>query len=307
MRIIVAGSSGFLGTHLVERLTADGHDVVRLVRRPPRAAGEITWQPSAGQIDPAALAGADAVVNLAGAGIGDRRWTRSYKALIRASRVNSTGTLATAIAALDPADRPRALLNGSGRSWYGDTGDRVIEEDAPAGKGFLPEVCRAWEAATGPADDAGVRVVRLRTGLVLHRTGGLLRPQLLPFKLSVAGKLGGRQWYPWISLADWLAAVTFLLGRADVGGPVNVVGPAPVTNAQFTKALGRALHRPTIMPIPVFGLRVALGEFVDEVLASTRLLPGVLNRAGFTFQHRDVDSALHAALHEDPTPAARPH
>jgi uncharacterized protein (TIGR01777 family) len=307
MRILVAGSSGFLGGHLVERLTTEGHDVVRLVRRPPRAAGEVSWRPSARQLDPAVLASADAVVNLAGAGVGDHRWTRRYKAVLRASRVDTTATLANGIAALDPADRPGVLLNASGRTWYGDTGDRVIEEGAPPGEGFLAAVCRAWEAATGPAEDAGVRVVRLRTGLVLHRDGGLLKPQLLPFKLGIAGKLGnGRQWYPWISLSDWLTAVTFLLHRADMAGPVNVVGPAPVTNAHFTKAFGRALHRPTFMPIPAFGLRVLLGEFAVEVLTSTRLLPGALNRAGFTFQHPDVDSALRAALHEDPTPAAHP-
>jgi uncharacterized protein (TIGR01777 family) len=189
------------------------------------------------------------------------------------------------------------LVNSSAIGWYGDTGDRVVEEDAPAGEGFLPDVCRVWEAATRPAEDAGVRVVRLRTGLPLHRDGGLLKPQLLPFRLGVAGKLGsGRQWVPWISLADWVSATTFLLVRDEISGPVNVVGPAPVTNSQFTKALAGALHRPAIVPIPAFALRVVLGEFAVEALSSARVLPGVLSRTGFRYQHADLPAALHAAL-----------
>lgn len=299
MRILIAGASGFLGSRLVARLTADGHEVRRLVRRPPHGPDETSWHPSAGQLDPAALSGVAAVVNLAGAGVGDKRWTDRYKALIRSSRVDSTCTLATAIASASPGDRPTTLVNSSAIGWYGDTGDRPVEEDAPAGDDFLADVCRVWEAATGPAEEAGVRVVRLRTGLPLHRDGGLLKPQLLPFRAGVGGKLGnGRQWVPWISLADWLSAVTFLLKRDDLAGPVNVVGPAPVTNAEFANALGAALHRPTIMPIPAVALRIALGEFATEALSSSRVLPGVLTRAGFTYQHPDLPSALRAALSE---------
>ncbi|WP_326552665.1 TIGR01777 family oxidoreductase [Micromonospora sp. NBC_01813] len=299
MRILLAGASGFLGTRLVARLRADGHDTVQLVRRPAPGPAEFTWSPSSGQLDPAAFAGVSAVINLAGAGVGDKRWTDSYKALIRSSRVDSTSTLATAIAALPAADRPSVLLNSSAVGWYGDTGDQPVEENAPAGEGFLSDVARVWEAATGPAEDAGVRVVRLRTGLPLHHDGGLLKPQLLPFRLGVGGKLGsGRQWVPWIALADWLAAVSFLLERDDIAGPVNVVGPTPVTNAAFGKALGAAVHRPAIMPIPALALQVALGEFAVEALRSTRVLPGVLNQAGFDFQYPDLPQALQAALHD---------
>ncbi|SCL59989.1 hypothetical protein GA0070617_4256 [Micromonospora yangpuensis] len=296
----MAGASGFLGTRLVDRLGTDGHQVTRLVRRPARSGDERRWNPSAGQLDPAVVAEADAVVNLAGAGVGDRRWTDDYRRLIRTSRVDSTGTLARAIAGLPAADRPKLLLNASAVGWYGDTGDRVVEEDAPAGEGFLADVCRVWEAATRPAEDAGVRVVRLRTGLPLHRDGGLLKPQLLPFKLGVAGRLGsGRQWLPWISMADWLAVAVFLLDRDDLAGPVNGVGPAPVTNAEFTREFARQLHRPAIVPIPALALKVVLGGFAQEALTSTRVLPGVLSGAGFEYRHPDLASALHAALHDE--------
>lgn len=299
MRILMAGASGFLGTRLVDRLTSDGHQVTRLVRRAPRTPDERQWNPSAAQLDPAVVADADAVVNLAGAGVGDKRWNDEYRKLIRSSRVDSTTTLAITIAGLPADDRPAALLNSSAVGWYGNTGDRVVEEDAPAGEGFLADVCRVWEAATRPAEDAGVRVVRLRTGLPLHRDGGLLKPQLLPFKLGIAGKLGsGRQWLPWISMRDWLDAMMFLLDRDDLAGPVNVVGPNPVTNAEFTRELARQLHRPAIIPIPALALKVVLGGFAHEALTSTRVLPGVLTRAGFRYHHPDLPSALHAALTE---------
>ncbi|SCF46465.1 hypothetical protein GA0070564_11387 [Micromonospora mirobrigensis] len=299
MRILMAGASGFLGTRLADRFTADGHQVTRLVRRPARTPDERQWNPSAAQLDPTVVAGAEAVVNLAGAGVGDKRWDDDYKRLIRSSRVDTTTTLAVAIAGLPAADRPTVLLNSSAVGWYGNTGDRVVEEDAPAGEGFLADVCRVWEAATRPAEDAGVRVVRLRTGLPLHRDGGLLKPQLLPFKLGIAGRLGsGRQWLPWISMVDWLDAAAFLLARENVAGAVNLVGPNPVTNAEFTRELARQLHRPAIIPIPALALKVALGGFAHEALTSTRVLPGVLNRAGFPWRHPDLAGALHAALTE---------
>ncbi|TDB73847.1 TIGR01777 family oxidoreductase [Micromonospora sp. KC723] len=299
MRILMAGASGFLGTRLVDRLTADGHQVVRLVRRPPRTPDERQWDPSAAQLDPAVVAEADAVINLAGAGVGDRRWNDGYRRLIRSSRVDTTTTLAITIAGLTAADRPGVLLSSSAVGWYGNTGDRVVEEDAPAGEGFLADVCRVWEAASRPAEDAGVRVVRLRTGLPLHRDGGLLKPQLLPFRLGIAGKLGnGRQWLPWISLRDWLDAMLFLLARDDLAGPVNVVGPNPVTNAEFTRELARQLRRPAIMPIPALALKVVLGGFAHEALTSTRVLPAVLDKAGFAWTHPDLPGALHAALTE---------
>jgi len=299
MRILMAGVSGFLGTRLVDRLTADGHQVTRLVRRAPRTPDERQWNPSAAQLDPAVVADADAVVNLAGAGVGDKRWNDEYRRVIRSSRVDSSTTLAITIAGMSAADRPAVLLNASAVGWYGNTGDRAVEEDSPAGEGFLADVCRVWEAATRPAEDADVRVVRLRTGLPLHRDGGLLKPQLLPFRLGIAGRLGnGRQWLPWISMRDWLDAVALLLARDDLAGPVNVVGPNPVTNAEFTRELARELHRPAIIPIPAVALKIALGGFAHEALTSTRVLPGVLTKAGFTWTHPHLPAALHAALTE---------
>ena len=296
MRILMAGASGFLGTRLVDRLHGAGHDVTRLVRRPAQQPDEATWKPSAGHLDPILVAGADAVINLAGVGVGDKRWTAGYKSEIRSSRVDSTGTIAQVINKLDPADRPKILLNSSAVGWYGDTGDRKVTEEAPAGSGFLADVCRVWEAAARPAEDAGTRVTLLRTGLPLDAGGGLLKPQMLPFRLGVGGKLGsGRQWVPWIALEDWLRAVEFLLDT-DVAGPVNIVGPEPVTNAAFTEVFGRLLHRPTVMPIPGVALHVALGEFAGEALRSQRVIPAVLSRAGFTWGHPTLESAMRAAL-----------
>jgi hypothetical protein len=304
MRILIAGASGFLGTPLVECLRADGHEITRLVRRPAQRGDEASWNPSAGQLDPALVAAADVVINLAGAGVGDKRWTARYKSLIRSSRVDTAGTLARTISHLAQADRPVALLQGSAVGWYGDTGDHPVAEDAPAGTGFLADVCRVWEAAARPAEDAGVRVALLRTGLPLDDGGGLLGPQMLPFRLGVGGKLGsGRQWVPWISLADWLGAVRFVLGRQDIAGPVNLVGPEPVTNATFTEVFGRLLHRPTVMPIPGFGLRTLLGEFAGEALRSQRVIPAVLTQAGFTYRHPTLDEALKAALTPEPSTA----
>ncbi|MGI5214045.1 TIGR01777 family oxidoreductase [Plantactinospora sp. CA-290183] len=297
MRILFAGSSGFLGTRLTERLRAEGHDVVRLVRRAARSTDEVRWDPAAGQLDPAVVSGADAVINLAGANIAERRWTSEFKEVLRASRVDTTGTLARAIAGLPAEQRPKVLLNGSAIGWYGDTGDRAVEEDAPAGEGHMADMCRVWEAATGPAEQAGVRVVRLRSGLPLDREGGFLKPQLLPYRLGIGGKFaGGRQWIAWMSMADWLAAAILLLDRQDIAGPVNLVGPAPVTNAEFTRELGQALHRPAVLPVPGVALRILLGELASEALRSSRVLPGVLQRVGFRYQHPDLASALRAAL-----------
>jgi uncharacterized protein (TIGR01777 family) len=304
MRILMAGASGFLGTRLTERLRDAGHDVTRLVRRPTRAADEATWQPSQGELDPALVAGADAVINLAGAGVGDKRWTAAYKSQLRSSRVDTTGTLARAITQVDPAERPRTLLQGSAVGWYGDTGDRRVTEESPAGSGFLADVCRVWEAAARPAEDAGTRVVLIRTGFPLSADGGLLKPQMLPFRLGVGGKLaGGRQWFPWIALSDWLDAAEFLLERDDIAGPVNVVGPDPVTNATFTEVFGRLLHRPAVMPVPGFALQVVLGELAGEALRSQRVMPAVLTKAGFRWAHPTLESALRAALEPEPSAA----
>lgn len=307
MRILMAGSSGFLGRWLTASLSGAGHEVTRLVRRPPSGPDEVGWQPSARRLAPSAVAGADAVVNLAGAGVGDHRWTASYRETIFSSRVDSTATLAAAVAGLPAGERPRVLLNSSGISCYGDTTGRTVTENDPLGRGFLPDVCRAWEGATAPASDAGVRVVLLRTAPVVHRDGGLLKPQLLAYKLGIAGPFGGgRQWAPWVALADWLAAVEFLLERDDVTGPVNIVAPTLVTNAQFTKSLARAVHRPAVMPIPAFALRLLLGGFSVEVLSGSGAVPEVLTNADFTFRYPELDAALDAALHDDqPLPQAR--
>jgi hypothetical protein len=299
----MAGSSGFLGSRLAERLRGDGHRVVRLVRRTATAPDEVTWDP-AGPLDPAAMSDMDAVVNLAGSPVGMRLgpvevpvrvWTGGYRRQFRASRVGTTATLARAIAAADP--RPAVFLAGSATGWYGDSGDTELDEHAPAGTGYFADLARAWEAATEPAQAAGVRVVRMRTGFPLDRGGGFLGPQLLPFRLGLGGTIGnGHQWQPWISLSDWLSAAVFLLGREDLAGPVNMVGPTPARNADFTTALGQLLHRPTVIPIPAPLLRGLVGEFGRDALASKRLVPGVLARAGFPYAHRDVRSALRAAL-----------
>ena len=301
----MAGSSGFLGTHLAGRLRGAGHEVTRLVRRAVRSSDEAPWDPASGQLDAPLVAGAGAVINLAGVGIGDKRWTAGHKNAIRSSRVDSTGTIAGVIAQLPAQDRPPVLLQASAVGWYGDTGDREVTEDAPAGTDFMADVCRVWEAGTRPAEDAGTRVVLLRTGLPLDEHGGLLKPQMLPFRLGIGGKLGGgKQWVPWIALADWLRAAEFLLDRDDIGGPVNVVGPRPVTNAMFTEVFGRLLHRPTIMPIPGAALHLAVGGLAGEALKSQRVLPGVLRRSGFTWTCPTLESALQAALTSGPKAAA---
>ncbi len=298
MKVAITGSSGLIGSALVPALRADGHEVLRLVRRTPRTADEHRWAPDHRRVDQSLLADVDAVVNLAGVGIGDRRWTASYQREIVASRVDSTATVSQALAdaaAAEP-DRPRVLLSASGVGFYGDTGDTPVYESAPSGDDFLADVCRQWEAATAPAADAGVRVARLRTGLVLAEGGMMSRLRPL-FRLGLGGKLGsGRQWWPWISLRDEVAAIRFLL-TSDVSGPVNLTGPEPVTNAEFTLALGRLLHRPTALAVPGPALSLVLGEFAGVgVLAGQRAMPAALTAAGFRHTHRDLDSALRAAL-----------
>ncbi|MEV4137439.1 TIGR01777 family oxidoreductase [Dactylosporangium sp. NPDC049742] len=295
MQILIAGASGFLGGRLVPHLRAAGHQVTQLVRRPARGPGELRWDPAAGLLDASAVAGKDAVINLAGAGVGDRRWTEQYKRTLRTSRVDTTATLAKAIAAAG-AQRPAVLLNSSAVGFYGDTGDRAVDEQSPAGAGFLADLCRVWEAATRPAEDAGTRVALLRTGFPLARDGGLLKPLYLQFKLFAGGRMGGgRQYLPWMSLPDWLGAVEFVLER-DLAGPVNLTGPEPVTNAEFSATLAKVLHRPNLLPVPGFALKAAVGEFGGEALVSQRVLPGVLVREGFPFAHRTVEAALQQAV-----------
>jgi len=295
MRWVVSGASGFIGTALVRALRADGEDVVTLVRRAP-AAGEFRWDPARHEIDPSALDGADVVVHLAGAGIGDRRWSDDRKKLILSSRVDSTTTLADEIARRD--DRPRVWLSASAVGYYGDTGEEVVDESSPSGAGYAAEVVRQWEASADAASKAGVRVVRMRSGIVLSPEGSTLAKLLPLFKFGVGGRLGsGRQWMSWIALSDHLAAVRFLAAHDDISGPVNLTAPEPVRNAEFTKALARAVHRPAIFPVPSPALRAVFGGFADEgPLASQRVVPSRLEAAGFQFGFDDIDAALAAML-----------
>lgn len=294
MRIAVTGASGLIGSALVGSLRADGDTVLRLVRRPAAAADEVSWNPATGDVDLAGLAGVDAVVHLAGAGVGDHRWTDAYRREIRDSRVLGTRTIATAMAALDP--RPQVLVSASAIGWYGDTGDRPVDETAPRGEGFLAEVVEAWEQAADPAREAGIRVVHPRTGLVLSKDGGALGRMVPLFKLGVGGKLGsGRQYWSFISLRDELAALRFLIDH-DLAGPVNLTAPAAATNAEVTEALGSALGRPTLLPVPAFALKTVLGEFSQEVLGSARVVPAVLQRNGFSWADPTVGAAVRSAL-----------
>jgi uncharacterized protein (TIGR01777 family) len=293
MQVVVAGASGLIGGALRDSLRRDGHDVKTLVRHPTARDGEDSWDPAAGLVDPDFLAGADAVVCLSGVGVGDHRWTDSYKKQIVQSRVDSVGSLARSLAEYGG---PRVLIAASAVGYYGDAGDAIVDEQSPAGDSFLSEVCRQWEAAADPAREAGVRVVHLRTGLVLAKDGGLVKRLGRFVKAGVGGRLGsGSQYMPWISLTDEIAAIRFLLEH-DIAGPVNLTGPAPVRNAEFTKVLGRALHRPTIFPVPGFAAKVALGEFAEDVLGGQRALPKRLLDAGFEFTHTDLESALRAEL-----------
>jgi uncharacterized protein (TIGR01777 family) len=298
MKVAVTGSSGLIGPELVRSLRAEGHEVLRLVRRTPRTADEHRWEPAHHRIPPALLDDVDAVVNLAGVGVGDHRWTAKHKQQVLSSRVDSTTTVSQALAdaAGREPDRARVLLSASAVGWYGDTGDRVVDETAPAGDDFIARVCVQWEAATAPAVAAGVRVATLRTGLVLGR-GGLLGRLLPLFRLGLGGKLGnGRQYMPWISLRDEVDAIRFLL-TAPVSGPVNLTGPTPVTNAEFTAALAAAVHRPALLTVPGPALHLALGEFARVgVLAGQRAVPAALQATGFSHTHSDLRSALQAAV-----------
>lgn len=297
MRIAVSATSGLIGTALVRELAAGGDDVVRLVRRPPRSSAEIRWQPEAPSagLDPAALAGVGAVIHLSGAPVAARRWTPARKVVLRSSRIQSTSKLAAAMAACDP--RPEVMICASAIGYYGDTGDRAVDESAPPGAGFLAELVGDWEAAAAPAREAGIRVVNLRSGLVLSRGGGLLGQLLPPFQLGFGAKIGsGRQYMSWISIADEISAIRFLLTSADATGAYNLTAPEPVTNAEFTRSLADALRRPALLTLPSPVLRMALGEVSGELLGSARVLPARLRAAGFSFAYPDIATALRAVL-----------
>ncbi|GGM25592.1 epimerase [Streptomyces fumigatiscleroticus] len=296
-RVAVAGASGLIGSALVRSLTADGHEVVRLVRRAPGAPDEIRWDPERGRVDAAALAGCDAVVNLAGAGVGDHRWTEAYKERIRRGRVVGTAALATALASLEQDRRPRVLVNGSAIGYYGETGDRAVDEDAPAGEGFLPALCEEWEAAAAPAREAGVRTVFARTGLVVARGGGAWGRLFPLFRAGLGGRLGdGRQYWSFISLHDEVAALRHLLDTDGLEGPFNLTAPQPLTNREVTAAMGRVLRRPTPFAVPAPVLRAVLGELAGDVLGSQRVLPARLSQSGFAFAFPGIDDAIRAAL-----------
>jgi uncharacterized protein (TIGR01777 family) len=295
MRILLAGGSGLIGTALGTSLVADGHTVTRLVRRPAQA-GEVTWDPAAGGLDSATFDGCDAVINLSGAGIGDKRWTDDYKRELLSSRLATTGLLAGTMAAHD--HKPAVFLSGSAVGWYGDRGDERLDELSTPGGGFLSDICQQWESATAPAEQAGIRTVHLRTGIVLSTSGGALKKQLPLFKLGLGGRFGnGHQWQSWISIDDEVRAITHLLA-AEICGAVNLTAPEPVTNVEFTATLAKVLHRPAMLPIPAFGPKLIFGgELVDALLlGGQRVLPTALQRSGYEFQHATLDAALHALL-----------
>ncbi len=295
MTIAVSGSSGMIGSALRAELVRLGHQPVRLVRRSP-GANEIQWDPAKGTLDAASLEGMDAVVHLAGAGIGDRRWNEAYKRELADSRVKPTTLLADALASLDRP--PAVFLSASAIGYYGDRGDQALTEDSPAGEGFLPDLVTGWEAATSSAAAAGIRTVTMRTGVVYSKAGGAL-PKLLPlFKFGLGGPMGnGRQYVSWISLDDEVRAIVHLLST-DLSGAVNLTAPNPVTNKEQAVALGKALHRPTLLSVPAFGPRLLLGgEMANALLFdSARVLPARLSASGFEFTHKTIDEAFAAIV-----------
>jgi uncharacterized protein (TIGR01777 family) len=294
MKIVVSGSSGLVGTALVVRLTKTGHEVVRLVRsdRGTGAAGTIHWSPETGEIDTAACERVDAVVHLAGKNIAEKRWTPRVKQELVDSRVKSTRLLCEAMASCERP--PRTIVMASATGYYGDRGDEVLREDAGPGRGFLADLCRQWEAAAQPARDKGIRVVILRTGVVLSRKGGALAKLVPSFRLGMGGRLGpGTQYMSWVTLDDLVHIYQFALETTSISGAVNAVSPHAVTNRQFTRALGKALHRPAVLAVPAAVLRMAVGEMADEMLlSSARVVPQALEKHGFQFSHPDIGTAL---------------
>ncbi len=295
MKIVVSGASGLMGSALVPSLRKDGHEVSRLVRRRAAAADEIFWDPMREEIDAAGLVGTDAVINLAGAGIGDHRWTDTYRREILDSRVLGTKTLTRAMADLHPA--PSVFVGGNAIGYYGDTGDLEVDEDGPKGEGFASDVVAAAEQAAQPARDAGIRVVSARSGLVVAAGGGAWARMIPLFKLGLGGRLGsGQQWWSTISLADQVAALTWLVSNPGLSGPVNLTAPESIRNVDMTKAMGHLLHRPTVFVVPAFALRTALGGFSSEVLRSTKVSPGKLVHSGFRFSHPTFPEAFASVL-----------
>ena len=285
-RVAITGASGLIGTALVGYLKSEGHTVQKLVRRPVVGADEIQWDPKTGFVDIEALRGVDAVIHLAGVGVGDKRWTKKYKAEILNSRLLGTTAIANAVAEV----KPQVFISASAIGWYGESGNRAVVESDKAGDDFLAAVCREWEAAADLAGD--VRTVKLRTGLVLDPTGGALGRMLPLFKMGLGGKLGsGKQWWSWITLHDVLRAILFALEN-PISGPINLTAPTPVTNQEFTAALARAMKRPAVFPVPSIALKIALGGFSMEVLGSKKVIPQALTDAGFTWDYPHLTEAL---------------
>jgi len=285
-RIAISGASGLIGTALVGHLRSEGHTVQRLVRRKAQAPDEIQWDPASNSVDIDALTGVDAIIHLAGANVGDHRWTKKYRAEILNSRLLGTTAIAHAVTTV----APKVFISASAIGYYGETGNRAVTENDRGGDDFLAAVCREWEAAADLASNT--RVVKIRTGLVLEPTGGALGRMLPLFRFGVGGKLGsGKQWWSWITLHDQIRAICHLL-ESDISGPVNLTSPNPVTNQEFTAALARALHRPALLPVPGFALKLALGGFSTEILGSKKVLPQALLNSGFTFDYPHITSAL---------------
>ncbi|MFZ9878753.1 MAG: TIGR01777 family oxidoreductase [Candidatus Nanopelagicaceae bacterium] len=291
-RIAITGASGMIGSALVGHLKSEGHTVQRLVRRRVLSPDEVLWDPRSGEVDLAPLEGVDAVIHLAGANVGDKRWTKKYRAEILNSRLLGTNTIATAVAKL----KPQVFISSSAIGWYGETGNRSVTEDDRPGDDFLAAVCKEWEAAADSASQT--RIIKIRTGLVLEPTSGALGKMLPLFKLGVGGKLGnGKQWWSWITLHDQIKAICYLLEK-DIEGPVNLVSPNPATNQEFTAALARALRRPALIPVPGFALKILLGGFSSEILGSKRVMPKKLIDSGFEFDYPHLAPALAALINE---------
>ena len=296
MKILLSGSHGLVGTALIKSLEPEGHEIFRLVRHAPGSRSEIEWSPDRYSIALARIEGFDAVVHLAGESIAEGRWSDEKKKRIRESRVKGTKLLGDALANL--SSPPRTLISASAIGYYGDRGDEVLTEGSAAGDGFLPEVCVEWEKATALATEKGIRVVNTRFGVILDANGGALAKMLPPFRMGIGGRLGsGKQWMSWIALDDVVSGIKFALTNETLSGPVNFVAPNPVTNSEFTKTLGKALSRPTLFPIPAFGIRLAFGEMGEALLlSSSRVEPASLRKAGYQFEYPKLDEALRHSL-----------
>ena len=301
MRILVSGSHGLVGKALISSLTSAGHEIVRLVRGKPSGATEIEWHPNQEKIDTASLEGLDAVVHLAGENIAEGRWTGEKKRAILESRVKGTTLLSETLATLRRP--PTVFLSASAIGYYGSRGDELLTETSTPGNDFLADVCQQWEKATTPAAEKGIRTVHTRFGIILAEHGGALAKMLTPFRMGIGGRVGdGKQWMSWIALDDVVGAIQFMLRDAAVNGPVNFVAPVPVTNAEFTKTLGQVLSRPTFLPVPAFGVRLAFGEMADALLlASQRVEPEILKARGFAFSFARLEPTLKHILHREYT------